>query len=882
MDLPTKKVAVPPCPTCGSTDKKTVKIRAGRWYCYRCEAPLPRGTEITPTVRDPISNEYVEKSHARLMASSSSLEWLETERRIDHKTARREMLGLDSGRIQIPIPGADGDFVNVRQARPGEKLRPLEKGRSVQLYPGEIDECELLLVCEGEWDRLAAVSLGYNACCGTGGAGVFHHQWAKEISEKAENVALVFDVDHAGRSGARRAVNFLLEAGLMASQIRVVNLPLSGKKDENDLTDWIKAGGTRELLDKLIEDTPKWEQFERSEGSIPEDSPERTLMQAGHKSHARQWSWINASVVALLNDSYQLPTKVSLRCPQDQGKLCSTCQMVNFVEEAAPGEDPVVPLDTTDDRFVEHIGAPKAKLREQVLASIGVQPRCPAVEMEDIESVPVQEGRVGELLTINADVKSQDRAAIFVDLEDVIEANKEYRVLGRFMPHPRDQVWTAIVHRAEGVDQVVDNFEEKPGVLRPLTRRRDLQKTVKAILADAEEITGIRERPDMHLMILLSMYSTLTLSTSRGPKRGWLDVAVVGDTSQGKSPAMKNLSNWTGLGSVVAFKRTTTRAGFFGGVTMERKKPVIAWGVYPRHDRRWMGLDEVHTAEAAIISAMTSARSEGVAETYMANVHEQTYCRVRLCWGMNPRSELPVAAHAFGFDVITQGFKRPEDIRRLDAALVVADGEISDAAADPARKQLPPKLFTQDLAKHLQIRAWAQRDLEVDHLMGEANRHRNYLSSRYVSTPPLVEPNDLSWKLVRLAVALANLTGQEVSEEHIEFVAEWLDGIYSSETFGLLHYSELERSRSTLANEGKVRGILKGTGDAKAAAEILLLQPEWRTYDFQALVRNGEQALGLQLLSILVRNRAMVREGGSYRKTPAFVKLLQEIVKEGD
>lgn len=860
----------PTCPQCG--EDSAVKKKQAKWYCHRCKAPLPDRSEPTP-VLGALAPAFVDTCHERLMSSEASLAWLLEYRHIDLATVLKRRLGLESGRIMIPIPGEDG-WVNIRTAKPGEKLRPFEKGRSVQLYPGVIEPCSRLLICEGEWDKLAAEALGFDSCCGTGGAGVFHAGWAVRIAEAVEEVVLVFDVDPAGRAGARRAADRLLEAGLHARQIRNVQLPLAGKKDSKDLTDWIRAGGTADQLTELIESTPTLSPADIVVGLVPENAPHRTLAEAGDKLLARQWSWFPGSILALVTDSYQLPKKISLGCPQDQGKLCSTCRMPEMVMSTPPGEPPIVELDVTDDRFVEHIGTPKSKLREQVLASIGVSPKCPVVEVDDLEVVAVQEGRIADTLSVDADRTAAERSAIFVDLEGTIASNQEYEMLGRCMPHPRDQIWTAVIHRARGIDQVVERYSEDRALLKPLRKRRKLENTLRILLDDAAEITGIRGRDDMHLLVLLSMLSTLWLDTTGGRERGWLDVAIVGDTSEGKTRAVEKLQADMGLGAVIALKRTTTRAGLFGGVTQERKKNVIAWGVLPRSDKRWLALDEVHTADPALISAMTSARSKGIAETYMVGIAAQTNCRVRLCWLMNPRSDRSVREHSHGIDVVTQGFRRPEDIRRLDAALVVAKGEVDPDLLSP-RAPKDPVLLVPGMLNHLALRAWSQRGVNVDHLLSSADGWRKTLGSRYLPTPPLLEPSDLPWKVLRLAVALANLLAVEPTEDHVDYAGQMLDRIYSSEVSGFRALSEIERTRASLADEQAVWSSIQATGNSLAVVDLLLLQSEWHASDFNAIVLNGEPALGAQLLSILIRNRAMVREGRAYHKTEAFTVFLK-------
>ncbi|MCA9729902.1 MAG: hypothetical protein KC729_19620, partial [Candidatus Eisenbacteria bacterium] len=614
MTTVTALLPTPTCPLCGSDDPKKVKKRPdGAFYCYRCKRSI--GAVEGPQKRtDPITDAFIEAAHRKLCADAKAMAWLTDHRCIPLPVIKSQRLGLDGNKILFPIPG-DGEWVNIRCANyvTGEK-RPYQTGRGVQLYPGTLAPTKELLICEGELDRLVALGLGFEACTGIGGAGVFHSTWAAEIAQKAEHVVIVYDADHAGRSGARLVATRLMEQGVLATRIKSVHLPVPFKpKHGEDLTDWVRRGATAKDLRTLIGDTPTWEYVERAPGVVPADATERSLAEASHKDHSREWSTFEASIIALLADAYQLPTKISVDCAEDQSKYCPHCTLPAEKSRCAPGEAPIISLDTTSDAYVDHIGAAKKNLRQQILESIGIPGKCPSAQVDELETIQVQEGRIGEPLNIDVETRASDRSAIFIDLEGIVEPNKEYRMLGKFLPHPKDQVMTAVIHRAVGVDQLVEHFEEDPKLLAPMRkgRPRTLEKRVQRILDDATAITRIRGRDDMHLMILLSRMSTLYLESpeSETRERGWADVAIIGDTSEGKSEAMEKLSAWTGLGNVVALKKATTRAGLFGGVVQTQKKLYIAWGVYPRHDRRWLAPDEFHSAPADLLAAMTDARS---------------------------------------------------------------------------------------------------------------------------------------------------------------------------------------------------------------------------------------------------------------------------------
>jgi hypothetical protein len=109
----------------------------------------------------------------------------------------------------------------------------------------------VVLVCEGEWDAMRAYELAYPVAT-TAGAGVFRPEWAGLFGGR--DVAIVYDIDTAGRNGS-----FNVENSLKAGRVSAVNvrLPLSGnvETDGKDLSDYVAVHGAeafRELIDTAV------------------------------------------------------------------------------------------------------------------------------------------------------------------------------------------------------------------------------------------------------------------------------------------------------------------------------------------------------------------------------------------------------------------------------------------------------------------------------------------------------------------------------------------------------------------------------------------------------------------------------------------------------
>ncbi len=161
-----------------------------------------------------------------------------------------------AGRAPEPVvafPVAEGGWHVYRFGQKDRKRRWLftDGGRPALLSAG-LDRPGPILLTEGEWDALRAYAAGFPVATGTGGAGSFPNDWAQALAGR--DVAVVYDVDRAGRNGAKKAA---VELRPVAASVRDVVLPLSGDReaDGKDLSDYLAqhdASALRELIDGTL------------------------------------------------------------------------------------------------------------------------------------------------------------------------------------------------------------------------------------------------------------------------------------------------------------------------------------------------------------------------------------------------------------------------------------------------------------------------------------------------------------------------------------------------------------------------------------------------------------------------------------------------------
>ena len=109
---------------------------------------------------------------------------------------------------------------------------------------------EIVFVVEGEKDADALTDQGLVATTNPHGAG----KWREEYSEslRGARVVILPDKDYAGRRHAEQVARSLWGK---AGSIKILELPGDGIKD---VSDWIKAGGTKENLLELVARAPEW------------------------------------------------------------------------------------------------------------------------------------------------------------------------------------------------------------------------------------------------------------------------------------------------------------------------------------------------------------------------------------------------------------------------------------------------------------------------------------------------------------------------------------------------------------------------------------------------------------------------------------------------
>lgn len=117
---------------------------------------------------------------------------------------------------------------------------------------------DTLFITGGEKDVLSLAAHGFHAICFNSETVTIPPTLVYRLTFRFKHIVLLFDMDKTGRESSRKQEKLLEEFG-----VKRLLLPLPGTKEEKDISDYFKAGNTREdflklfieFLDNLYSDT---------------------------------------------------------------------------------------------------------------------------------------------------------------------------------------------------------------------------------------------------------------------------------------------------------------------------------------------------------------------------------------------------------------------------------------------------------------------------------------------------------------------------------------------------------------------------------------------------------------------------------------------------
>jgi hypothetical protein len=770
---------------------------------------------------------------AALLADPERLAWLRDVRGLTPDTIKARGLGWcasapPNGRYVIPCYNEAGALYDCRMYDPDnqeDRKYLWWRGSQPDLYGAEMlaGEPDWILLLEGELDQALGQQDELPALSHSAGAATWRLEWSRRLVGR--HVVICYDNDKGGRQG-REKVKRALEN--VAAGVYFVTLPQEGA----DYTDYrIKYGASVKDFLALVHAARQQPRAQNvPDKELPTGGQAVSLSESQNAERNKQPLELVVTVMGKQEPAYNLPRKVEFTCDQGKGTPCKTCPMAILYDgkevRTYPANDPLVRsgIETTDTQMLK-------ALRTDVRAKCGDHLDIDVVRFWSVEHLVVTDSVDSQRASDEVGVSNLVRSLYNVGTY-ATPVNTLVRVVGEQLPGPKDQRGVIYSWLTEGVASSIDKFQMTPDlaealrVYQPADGQSPLDKCREIAEDEAHHVTHIYGRPLLHVAYGLVWHSPLevTLLGDRLSK-GWLEMAVLGDSRTGKSEAATHLASHYQAGLLYSCDQASL-AGLVGGLHQPAGNHwMIRWGAIPLNDRHLIILDEAQSlVDTEIISHMSSIRSSGKAQIQKI-VSSETTARTRLIWIANPPSGSQLSSLPDGaMDALRQLMPQHEDIARFDFAMAAARDEVPDHLINTTdHGAVPPHVYIADLARALVGWAWSRKAAHIQWTAGTEDyllRKASEVGSTYTSDFPLVQKENVRTKLARLAAALAVRTfstdqaGEAVviRKVHVASAVKFLHEIYENEMFGYARLSRrvLRDTDQASGNLPKVRDYLSG------------------------------------------------------------------------
>lgn len=702
-----------------------------------------------------------------------------------------------------------------------------------------------LLVLEGEWDVMTAIvrlelhKQGWLPVTWTGGAGAPIPAHLVPKPWMGLRVHLCYDNDtfqgpiwteHRAPNTRKRLEMELRRKAFLegvagsfqanACDVLLRAIPIDPLKQFGaDFRDWVDEGG------RDIDELPCFELKDcLSETLLPVE-----VDFEGVYAHANRVVDFEANVCTVEDEGLTVPKTSELICPMGHKTCCKTCD--------APTKFPDKIIDWAG--YQDHLAnmlVSKEPERYALEKVVGKPRGCAAATLKPLNYV------TGARWTAisSADDSTGQRELTIVSKE-VPTLSGNVNIIGRVHHVPGTVIVLAKkVHQVDTADIDLSEFKE----LKEMTpgRTDDLDRInayIEARTADLScHVTKIYGRPDVHVAHDLMMHSAIQIPFGDKPTRGWIDIAVIGNTRTGKSLTFRRLFEHHKLGSMHTCVENISRAGLTmgaapGGIAGKSK---LRPGLYPRQDRKALILDEWHLmiekSQDNPMEHLQSARDEGKVHGVKIYGARSLVARVRLtCIGNWARGDRYLFRYACQHFLYLYG--KPEMLSRCDFGVIIHDA--------PDELELPdvPHRWTSELTRALILRAWSMDEDKIriaEDAVELANEQCEAWREVYsYEELPIFTPEEKPVSILRIAVACANMVYShplddeyscEVRLVHVQWAIQWLKHVWKES--GYEAYSKWMLSNSNIAKPFKAESLfttdlkLEDPSDAATILNMLL------------------------------------------------------------
>jgi hypothetical protein len=891
------------CNSCGSKGNAHTFVmetknlsRRDAWYYLGDALGLERPT-VTDS-RPDIDPALPALWHKALMESTAPVRQYLTEvRGINDDTLRKFMIGFDGERVTLPVYNEFNELVNIRRYKwnsyeGATKMINYEDEQGnaygeVRLYGIENltdDSIESVMLCEGEWDRLVAEQNDIRTVTTTAGAGNFNAEFFDFFRNK-KYVYVCYDNDEAGRM----ATTYFLENAPKGPIYYAINWPadLPVKADVTDA--FIKFGYNKASFMGLFKPYVK------------QEAPLVDLLHATDAKYVGKRIKVTGLLAGKGTTPFIYPKTIECKCSivadgqEPDGKLCQACIYKS-------GAKRTIKLNASNNSILALIDCTDKEYKAALRVLCGVPQKCAGAHIEVIERGNIETIRLVPRAELDytkhktTEFCSRDCYVISTD----IPANKKYTLSGYPHPHPNSQQATFIFdkvtpEKAVSEENIKDDEIADKLKIFQLEEGQSIEDKLNDIYSDLERnVTYVWGRREVMLATDLVYNSVLNFYfQGQFIKRGWCETLIIGDSGQAKTTAVERLVSHYRCGEIISGE-SARRTGLLYSIQQQGSSWTLIWGAMPLNDGGLLVIDEFSGISEDDLSKMSDTRSSGICRV-SGVVTGETTARTRLIMISNPRSGRQLRSETYGVNAILKLMGKAEDVRRLDFAVGVASGEVSQDVINQSILDMPnvPHKYTTDLCALRTLWAWSRQPDQVTfttEAMKLILEKSIELGTQFSSKIPLVEPADQRIKLARLATALAcSLYSTEdghhviVKPIHVEYIVEYLRHIYCSDAlkydkFSAEDFENSDSSDSTLLRLRKeFLGLIITEREPQEVITSLYQLPYLDRHTLEDATGLGSDELR-NVMHFIISNMLVEKAGQGYRRTPLGTSFLDEML----
>lgn len=630
--------------------------------------------------------------------------------------------------------------------------------------------------------------------------------------------------------------------------------------------------------------------------STPDGLAKTTVAQASDQAFWGKRVRFKAFVIAKAISPYLVPSIVEIQCPRLVSKACGGCPL----STASPKD--LFELKLNEEAAIALVDGTPANTRALVARTAGVAQGCKTWAFEIREKANIQDLLIsGHFSSLVSDEEVDvNRRVLYIGHN--IRANALYTmdVIVGANPKTNEVVYICDLATAEQDDilniEVTDEMKVAAEFFRPARPNdpRSIRKRLEDIYNDyADNVTNIYGREALHQMIDIGYHSVLCWRWEGEETlyKGTTEILVLGDSGQGKSETMMKMRDHYGRGERIDCK-SATYAGLIGGLEDMAGRRWMYWGRIPQNDRGLVVLDEVKGMPRELIAQMTDVRSSQMAIVTRIGGARRTAARVRYFWLSNPRAHLRINEYSNGVTAVLDLLGMPEDVRRLDCAIIVSSGEVDqdyiDAKVTGTSKV--EHVHTKVLSRALLALVWSRTETTLDGDIKKYIVHKaTEFAKLYSPQIPLLEPADARLKLARLSIALAarlgsfteDWSGIRVERAHVDVIVDFLRQVYNAENFAFDRWSEGQRDTGERGDD-EFRRFVVIINDMIYPSQFVraIANAQWITRELLYAAIGADNEGCRAIVAELMRMNYIRKGRNNYTKLPKMIAALRTVQDE--